>query len=128
MKFLLLVIDLITNTICIMHTYFDIINISLPQSKFFSPFISYAGVCNVYLFNNFVICWGAIYFRTAKFWESISDYLINCVYVDFARGLYSIDALRPTYTKKRCKEENMVSEKHSFYLGEIKSLRLEWCW
>ena len=42
---------------------------------------------------------GAIYFRTSKFWESISDYLINCVYFDFVHGLYSIGALRPTYTK-----------------------------
>ena len=37
--------------------------------------------------------WGAIYFRTVKFWESISDYLINCVYIDFAHVLYSIGAL-----------------------------------
>ena len=120
MKFLLLVIDLITNTICIMHTYFDTINISLPQSKFFSPFISYAGVCNVYLFNNFVICWGAIYFRTAKFWESISDYLINCVYVDFARGLYSIDALRQTYTKNVARRRIWFLRNAYFILGKLK--------
>ena len=36
---------------------------------------------------------GVIYFRTAKFRESISDYLINCVYIDFTHGLYSIGAL-----------------------------------
>ena len=36
---------------------------------------------------------GAIYFCTAKFWESISGYLIDCVYIDFARRLYSIGAL-----------------------------------
>ena len=47
---------------------------------------------------------GAIYFRTVKFWESISDYLINCVYIDFAHGLYSIGALRHTYTKKTFQE------------------------
>ena len=43
--------NLITNTICIEHTYFDIINISLPQSKFFSPFIPYAGV-GIYSINS----------------------------------------------------------------------------
>ena len=42
---------------------------------------------------------GAIYFHKPKFWESISNYLTNCVYFDFAHGLYSIGALRPTYTK-----------------------------
>ena len=36
---------------------------------------------------------GTIYFRTVKFWESISNYLISCVYIDFARELYSVGAL-----------------------------------
>ena len=43
MKFLLLVIDFIMYTICIVHTNFDLISVPL-SSKFFSPFISYAGV------------------------------------------------------------------------------------
>ena len=106
MKFLLLVIELIKNTICIVHTNFDLISVPL-SSKLFSPFISYAGVGIYSPISSYA---GVQYnFRTAKFWESISDYLINCVYVDFAHGLYSIDAIRPTYTKKRSKEE-----KHGF--------------
>ena len=36
---------------------------------------------------------GAIYLLTAKFCESMSDYLINCVYIAFAHGLYSIGVL-----------------------------------
>ena len=73
---------------------------------------------------------GAICFRTSKFWESISDYLINCVLFDFVHGLYSTDALRPTpyIYQKRSKDENMASGPRLFYFGKIKSLRLEWYW
>ena len=104
MKFLLLVIDFIMYTICRVHTYFDLI--SLPLS--YLNFSHLLFVMQVWLFiQQFRHMRGSIYFRTAKFWESISDYLRNCVYIDFANGLNSFGALRPTYTKKRSKEENI---------------------
>ena len=43
MKFLLQVIGFIMYTICIVHTYFDLISVPLSL-KFFSLLISYAGV------------------------------------------------------------------------------------
>ena len=108
----------------IVYTYFDLINISLHFSYLNLSHLSFLRQAWVFIqqFRHIMRC---NIFSYGKFWESISDYLINCVYVDFAHGLYFIDALRPTYTKKRSKEENMVSEPRLFYFGKIKSLRLE---
>ena len=119
MKFLLLVIDLIMYAICKVHAYFDLI--SLPLSYLNSSHLSF--LMQVWVFiQQFRHMRGGIYFRTAKFWENISDYLIiiNRVYIDFAHGLYSIGALRPIYTKKCSKEENIVSGPRLFYFGKLK--------
>ena len=72
--------------------------ISLPLS--YLNFSHFSFLMQVWVFiQQFCHMQGAIYFCTSKFWESISDYLVNCVYFDFAHGLYSIGALRPIYTK-----------------------------
>ena len=63
---------------------------------------------------------GPIYFRTLKFWESISDYLINCVYSDFVHGLYYIDALRPTYTINVLRMRTWLLGHAYFILGKLK--------
>ena len=90
MKFLLLVIDLIMYAICIVHTYFDLISVPLSYLNF--SHLSF--LMKVWVFiQQLRHMWGAIYFRTVKFWERISDFLINCVYINFAHGLYSIGAL-----------------------------------
>ena len=73
-----------------------------------------------YLSNNFVICGGAIYFRASKFWENVSDYLINCVYFDFVHGLYCIGALRPTYTKNVPRMRTWLLGHAYFILGKTK--------
>ena len=116
MKFLLLVIYLIMYTICIVHTYFDLISVPL-SFKFFSLFISYAGVGIYSTISSYA---GAIYFRTSKFWESNSNYLINCVYFDFVHGLYSIGALRPTYTKNIPRMRTWLLGHAYFILGKLK--------
>ena len=63
---------------------------------------------------------GAIYFHTSKFWESISDDLSNCVYFDFGHGLYSIGALRPTYTKSVPRMRTWLLGHAYFILGKLK--------
>ena len=120
MKFLLLVIDLIMYAICNMHTYFDLISVPLSYLNF--SHLSF--LMQVWVFiQQFRHMWGCSIFSYGKI---LGKYF--CVYIDFAHGLYSIGALRHTYTKKRSKEENMVSGLRLFYFGKIKSLRLEWCW
>ena len=83
MKFLL-VIDLIMNTICSMHTYFDLI--SLPLSYLNFPHLSFFVQAWLFIQQLRYVLY-AIYF--AKFWKRISD----CVYIDFAHGLCSIGAI-----------------------------------
>ena len=117
MKFLLLVIGLIMYTICIVHTYFDLI--SLPLS--YLNFSHFSFLMQVWVFiQQFRQMQGAIYFRTSKFWESISDYLVNCVYFDFVHGLYSIGALRPTYTKNIPRMRMWLLGHAYFILGKLK--------
>ena len=86
-----------------MYTYFDLISLPLSYPTF--PHLPIVMGMSIYLTISSYV--GAIYFRTAKFWESISDYLINCVQIDFARRLYSFGVLH--IPKKLSKEENMVS-------------------
>ena len=87
MKFLLLVIDLIMYTICI-HTYL----ISRPRSYLNFPHLSFLMQAWVFI-QQFRHVLGATYFRMEKFCKSMSDYLINCVHIAFAYGLYSIGVL-----------------------------------
>ena len=61
----------------------------------------------------------AIYFRTLKFWEGISDYLIKCVYFDFVHGLYSIGALRPTYAKNVPRMRTWLLGHASLFSGKL---------
>ena len=77
------VIGVIMNTY-ILKTYFP----TYLMSKFASLFVSYAdlGILSIILSYS-----GAVNFRTAKFWESIFDYLTK--YIDFAHELCSIGAV-----------------------------------
>ena len=70
------------------HTYL----ISLPLSYLNFPHLSFLMQAWVFI-QQFRHARGAIYFRTAKFCKSMSDYLINCVFIAFAHGLYSIGVL-----------------------------------
>ena len=50
----------------------------------------------------------------------MSDYLINCVYFDFAHGLYSIGALRSTYSKNVPRMRTWLLGCAYFILGKSK--------
>ena len=94
-----------------MHTYFDLI--SLPLSYLNFPRLSFFVQAWVFI-QQFRLVRDAIYFRIAKFFKSISD----CLYIDFANGLYSIGAIH--VPKKRSKEESIVSGPRLYYFGKIK--------
>ena len=100
-----------------MDTYSDLI--SLPLS--YLNFSHFSFLMQVWVFiQQFCHMRGAIYFRTSKFWENISDYLVNCVYFDFVHGLYSIGALRPTYTKNVPRMRTWLLGHAYFIFGKLK--------
>ena len=100
-----------------MDTYFDLI--SLPLSYLNFSHFSFLIQVRVFI-QQFRHMWVAICFRTSKFWESISEYLTNCVYFDFAHGLYSIGALWHTYTKNVPRMRTWLLGHAYFILGELK--------
>ena len=78
-----------------MYTYFDLTSLPLLYLNFPHPsFLTQAWA----FIQQFRHVRSEIYFRASKFCKSISDYLINCIYTDFANDLYHIGALNEPRT------------------------------
>ena len=117
MKFLLLVIDLV----CI-HIYLDLIYLPLKYLNFLRLLFLMQTWAFIQQFRHMLEV--QYIFVQRNFGKGFLSE--RCVYIDFAHGLSSIDALdMPKNVPRRRKWS--LGHAH-FYLGEIKRFRLERCW